>query len=100
MTHFDGATYDATKDCARLTGQLGRVYHCLQSGTWWTLAELSVQCARLRTDGHWDSDAALSARIRDLRKPKFGGHTVEAKRIAGGLWVYRLRSDAQGELLR
>ena len=53
------------------------------------------------SDGNWRSlraienetgypQASVSARLRDFRKAKFGGHTVERKRIEGGLFVYRL----------
>ena len=37
------------------------------------------------------SEASASARIRDLRKEKFGAFTIEAQRAnEAGLWVYRL----------
>lgn len=79
---FDGATFDAAKDGARLTGQLERVYAYMADGQWRTLGAI-----RRATGG---SEAGVSARLRDLRKPQFGGHTVERKRVDGGLWAYRL----------
>lgn len=79
---FGGETYDAQQDEARLTGQLGRVWDVMKDGQWHTLAELAARC-----DG---SEAAISARIRDFRKPKFGGLTVESQRVKAGLWHYRL----------
>lgn len=79
---FDGATYSRELDAKRLMGQLGRVYEIMAGGRWRTLREIA-QIAQ-------GSEAGVSARLRDLRKNKFGGHTVLRKRIEGGLWMYRL----------
>lgn len=51
------------------------------------------------------SEAGISARIRDLRKPKYGGRTVDKRRRSkdSDLWEYRLRPqfvEGQGELFR
>lgn len=35
------------------------------------------------------SEAGVSARIRDLRKAQYGGHTIE-RRKNGSLWEYKL----------
>lgn len=69
---FDGETYSAEQDCARLTGQLLRCFELMSDGKWWTIRELAdiAEC----------SDQSASARIRDLRKPKFGGHIVDRRR--------------------
>lgn len=84
---FDGATYQPARDYARLQNQLGRVYRVLQSGRWLTLPEIASLTG--------DPEASISARIRDLRKEKFGGFAVEHRVRAGpsGLWEYRLRCD-------
>lgn len=79
---FGGKTYDEQQDESRLTGQLGRVWDVMVDGQWHTLAELANRCG--------GSEAAISARIRDFRKPKFGGHAVESQRVKQGLWHYRL----------
>lgn len=81
---FDGATFDAAKDEQRLTGQLQRVMQAMRDGNWWTL--------RLLADRVGGSEAGVSARLRDLRKPQFGGtpDDVERRRVmAGGLYEYR-----------
>lgn len=36
------------------------------------------------------TEAAASARVRDLRKARFGAHRVERRRVEGGLFVYKL----------
>ena len=87
---FDGSTYDPTQDRARLTGQLLGVYQCLRNGSWYTLRNLS-----LSTGG---SEASVSARLRDLRKDKFGGWLIDRRRVDGGLYEYRLRApDPSGQ---
>ena len=86
---FDGETYDPAIDGDRLAGQLGRVAVALRTGEWFTIAALRAIAG--------GTEAAVSARIRDLRKSKFGGHTVERRRVAGeaGLWEYRLVTNGK-----
>ena len=81
---FDGATYDPTQDKDRLGRQLRLVKAVMLDGAWHRLMELAEY-----TGG---SEAAISARIRDLRKAKFGAFTVERRRVTGekGLWEYRV----------
>ncbi len=85
---FDGQTCDAPFDSKRLSGQLEKVYRLMIDGEWRTLAQI-------RTAIGAGSEAAISARLRDLRKPKFGSHTVERRRHpftlpSAGLFQYRL----------
>lgn len=53
------------------------------------------------SDGRWRSlarisgiarapQASVSARLRDLRKPRFGGFTIDHRHIEDGLYEYRL----------
>ncbi len=77
-----GQTYDRGKDLVRLTGQLLRVFAIMSDGQWRTLRTIQ--------DHVGGSEAGVSARLRDLRKDKFGGHNVERKRLVDGLFVYRL----------
>jgi len=79
---FDGETYVAERDGERLGRQLKAVKAALGDHRWHTLAEL----ARLADA----SEASVSARLRDLRKPRFGGYVVEREYVAGGLHRYRL----------
>lgn len=83
--HRDGATYDATQDYARLNKQARRVFNAMSDGMWRTLRQIA--------DTTGDPEASVSARLRDLRKQRFGAHTVEARRVAGArraTWVYRV----------
>lgn len=85
---FDGACFDPAFDQARLTKQLGRVFDAMRDGAWRTLQEI----ADLTGDPH----ASISAQLRHLRKPRFGGYTVEKRRrglLEHGLYEYRI-SDA------
>lgn len=79
---FDGQTYERAKDHARLTSQLVRVYACMRDGEWRTLDEISRSIR--------DPAASVSARLRDLRKAKFGGYAVQRRRRTAGLFEYRL----------
>jgi hypothetical protein len=84
--HFDGETYDPERDHERLTGQLARVRLLVLDGVWRTLEEIGAITG--------DPAQSVSARLRDLRKPKFGGYVVE-RRIrdearSAGLWEYRV----------
>lgn len=63
----------------------GMVYNILADGGWWTPAEI-VRTLHQR-HGEWHSDSSITARLRDLRKERFGGHTVE-KRIREGCKSY------------
>lgn len=84
MSLFDGQTYDESFDRERLETLLGRVKSAMKDGNWWTLAELVEKCG--------GSESGVSARIRDMRKPKFGGHNVDRRRRGDpkdGLWEYR-----------
>ena len=95
--HFGGVTYDPALDADRLTRQLGRVYAVLSDGRWRTLAEIGAATRALT--GQHDTEAAISARCRDLRKRHFGGYVVERRRRgnpASGLHEYRL-AGRQGE---
>jgi hypothetical protein len=87
--HFDGPTYQPAQDHTHLTGQLRRVYDAMAGGEWWTVPELE----KALLPGGYVSQTGIAARIRDLRKPKFGGFSIEARRRAGDgthLWEYRI----------
>ncbi len=82
---FDGATYEPQHDHVRLHSQHLRVWTLMRDSQWRTLNEISVATG--------DPVASVSARLRDFRKPQFGGFVVE-RRSRGprsrGLFEYRL----------
>lgn len=79
---FDGVTFNEARDGTRLKSQMERVREMMQSGIWYKLSHLVMWCG--------GTEASISARIRDLRKPRFGGHTISRRHIAGGTWEYRM----------
>jgi len=81
-TPFDGDTIDQARDGGRLRKQYNDVFRLMGDGEEHRLAWLA------RMTGHPES--SISARIRDMRKEKFGGHTVERRFICAGLYSYRL----------
>ena len=88
--HFDGRTYDAELDHTRLTTQLARVKDVLSDGRWYSLGQLSLLAK--------GPEASIGARLRDLRKARFGGHTVDRKRSSRGYFLYRLEIEPQVEM--
>lgn len=88
---FDGVSYVRALDRLRLCGQLARVYGAMLPGAWVSLEELTNRTGD-------ESTASVSARLRDLRKRKFGGYTIERRRrgiYTRGLWEYRLVRPGQ-----
>ena len=86
-----GATFDATKDGSRLSTCLRCVADVMRDGEWRTLAQIREA---VTTCGIGASEAGISARLRDLRKPWAGSHVVEGRRIGGtGTWQYRVVSS-------
>lgn len=82
--HRDGDTFDPGTDTIRLNAQMRRVAAVMGDSRWRTLAELADQTG--------DPEASVSARLRDFRKPRFGGFAVLRRRREGspGTWEYRL----------
>lgn len=92
---FEGETYDPLVDYERLSQQLQDVWDTLTSDPdqWWTLDGLQRDI-QART-GRYHTEAGLSARLRDLRKPRHGRYVVERQRVVNykGLFAYRLDPD-------
>lgn len=79
---FDGDTYDHKRDHQRLGSQLTAVRTYMEGRGFVTLQQIS------KATGH--SVQSVSARIRDLRKAKFGGRTVNRESKGRGLFAYKL----------
>jgi hypothetical protein len=86
---FDGKTV-TKKDEGRLNVQLDKVRRAMFSGAWKTLEELEREVEA--------PQASISARMRDLRKVKFGAYTIDRRKKAGckATYEYRLRFPAVG----
>lgn len=81
---FDGAAYDHEIDSPRLIGQHAEILALMLDGRWRTLAEIES------ATGY--PQASISAQLRHLRKPRFGGYEVDKRRRTtdGGTWEYRV----------
>jgi len=83
--HRDGETFDPAHDLKRLNKQATHIFQFMNDQRWHTLTDIS-RATRY-------PEASVSARLRDLRKIRFGASTVE-RRLAhnddSGLWEYRL----------
>ena len=80
---FDGETYDRAIDQKPMGAQLAAVYQLMKDGRYRTLYRIA-QIVK-------GSETGISARLRDLRKEKFGGHKIERKRNWGKrTWLYRI----------
>jgi hypothetical protein len=89
---FGGTTYDPELDYDRLARQFERVRALMSDGAWRTLREIADEL------GH--PEASISARLRDLRKEKFGGFLVERRRRGDpprGLFEYRLQIPVEAD---
>ena len=102
--HFNGSDYVPPRDDPRLSRQVFRIFVTMlrarARGDWLTLGEISKFTN--------DPEASVSAQLRHLRKPRFGGYLVEKRhrgKESSGLYEYRLTPPAdpqepvQGELL-
>lgn len=79
---FDGKTYKPERDRDRLAAQLGAVKSLMADGKWRSLDEIAGIVNA--------PPASVSARLRDLRKAKFGGLAVKRQYLRDGVWQYRI----------
>ena len=82
---FDGSDIVPEVDQPRLSGQLLKLFNLMKDGKFRTLSEIQ----RLTGIGQ----ASASAQLRNLRKDRFGGHTVLKQRRGDdndGLFEYQL----------
>lgn len=82
---FDGETFEKQHDGTRLARQLTAVRAYMNDGRWHTLGEIA---AAVRAP-----QASVSARLRDLRKDRFGARVVERRHRHArerGIFEYRL----------
>lgn len=78
---IDGIKLTGIEHEQSLVRGVDRVRYVMQQGGWWTYWELQQKI--WINWGRQYSEACLSARIRDLRKPEHGGHTIPRRKRAG-----------------
>lgn len=88
---FGGLTFEPTRDGERLWQQYQRVFDCMHDGQWRTLADIAAATAA--------PTHSVSARLRDMRKAKFGAHEVERGYLSRGLFRYRLIVNTWADLI-
>ena len=82
-----GPAYVKELDKVRIDSQMRRVYDAMIEGDWHSLAELAYLTN--------DPESSISAQMRHLRKPRFGGWIVEKRRRTVGTWEYRLLAPVE-----
>jgi len=81
-----GETFEPKLDGKRLQTQMQAVHELMLDRQWRTIPQIALH---LRIAGLSCTEASISARLRDLRKPPFG-YTVERERIGEGFFSYRI----------
>lgn len=82
---FNGPDYVPFFDDKRLRTQVSVIFDLMKDGEWRTLQEIE------KKTGYGQS--SVSAQLRHLRKPRFGGHKIEKRRRGvreQGLFEYQL----------
>ena len=82
MTSTFGPAYVEERDGERIALQMDAIYQYLSQQRWLTLSEIE--------DALGYPQASISAQLRNLRKPRFGGHRVIKRYVSNGLWAYQL----------
>lgn len=72
------------------------IYDLLSRGNWYAPHEIEMQ---LKLSGVYISGSAVTARVRDLRKVKFGDHDV-VKRLRAGESYYEYRVISKVEQVK
>jgi hypothetical protein len=86
--HFDEYVLrKAAQPVRTLKGDVKAVFQALCDGTPWGVGSLKEFV--MRNTGRAPSDSTITARIRDLRKPAFGGFKIEREQ-QGKLHFYRM----------
>lgn len=76
-------------DARKPSSLVGIVRQVMAEHEWLTLYQMQKLVER--KCGEWHSDATISARVRDLRKERYGGYMVQRRKKEGtGSFEYRL----------
>jgi hypothetical protein len=92
--HADGESYDPERDRDRLKKQYHATLSVMSDHEWHEADHITASVNYLTGDAsNW---AAVSARLRDIRKPENGGwgkDMVQRRYVRRGVWEYRLRPE-------
>ena len=89
LRDFAGESYDQDRDHAQLASLYDRVFNQMSDGQWWTIPRLHLFVG--------GSENGIAARLRDFRKPQFGGYEVAKRHLGCGLWAYCLILEGRAE---
>lgn len=79
---FNGSDYVPARDDARLTVQYRRIFELMKDQQFRSLSDIEEKTQ--------DPQASISAQLRHMRKPRFGGHEVNKRYRGHGLYEYQL----------
>ena len=71
----------------KLSAHIAAVRSVMRSRSWITLREIELALMKRNIFIELQS---VSARVRDLRKDKFGAHRVDRRYAGNGVWEYKL----------
>lgn len=80
MQHFDGCVMPDQKES--LLNQMDTIFALMKDGKYRSLHEIQI------STGY--STASISAQLRNLKKERFGGHTLNKIYVENGLWTYQI----------
>ncbi len=80
------SNWETPQDRARVAPQRTAVFQLMSDNRWWTIDDLASAVTDIISK-HVTSQS-ISARIRDLRKTQYGGHTVNRQRSKSSLGLY------------
>ena len=80
-------------DAVRLSRQREAILDIMggSPGPWMSVPEL---VSKLKDRGISCAATGASATLRDLRKPRYGGHQIDRKQVKPGLWTFRIWRNA------
>lgn len=87
---FDGQDLN-DQDNHRLTTQYDNIFNYMKDGVYRSLYQISKNLDY--------PESSVSAQLRHMRKPRFGSHTINRKRIktpTGGTYMYQLIINQNG----
>lgn len=95
-----GPCYDEKRDGERLRAQRERIRNYMLAASirneWLTLEQISAGLEMIH--GVNFPPASVSAQLRHLRHPEFGGYTLKKRYVGHGLWEYRMLAPVKGQV--